>query len=409
MDSHIEKYVDDTHSGDHRLSLVKILVAAGAPLKQPNVRCLDVLYKAVSIGQIEMVKLLVEMDAANIKCGEESILGLNNVFSLAVIKDFNEIAKILYRAIMKYDVSILGIVDSSGCTAMMRALTTGNTEIVELLLYADQKPPLKALCDALMYNRVDIAKLLLNLGPYTELMIKHKCIHDTTAVIRAAQFGHAEMLKTLIEMGASLDDRTTSNDTALTLAVFNKHVQCVQLLIKADLIRIANGQPSLVTMKNKNNDTAFALACSGGNIILVKLLLKSLKICDSDMINEGFKYVVTKGYTEIVKLLLDAGARREIDGYLHLAVTFGHADMVRAFIAAGASISFVSGKDTTLIAAARKGYVEIVKLLLKIDEANAKRIVHMRDEKGLSAFTIANNYRYTHIVELIALSILSTR
>lgn len=89
--------------------------------------------------------------------------------------------------------------------------------------------------------------------------------HRWSALIRAADNGHLDIVKVLLSRGAKPDIKTKDHDTALHLSTYNGHLKIVWELLK----RGANAN-----LKDENHDTPLMLAAWGGHTSIVALLLR---------------------------------------------------------------------------------------------------------------------------------------
>ena len=109
-----------------------------------------------------------------------------------------------------------------------------------------------------------------------------------------------------------------------------------------------------------------------------------------------------KGYLEIVKCLLAAGADKEKAAsygwtLLICAANDGHVEIVRLLLAAGADKDKADNSGyTPLIYAARGGHVEVVRLLLAAG-ANKNKV----SSDGETALSLATSKGYQEIVQLL--------
>ena len=132
--------------------------------------------------------------------------------------------------------------------------------------------------------------------------------------------------------------------------------------------------------KTKYGDTALYEASGLGDSNMVKLLVER----DSSIIEDGpaleltspLQYAAERGHTEILKILLDSGARTEAEqpagwgskgSALYLASRGGHLECVRALLDHKAQVDAKSGimERTALMAAVNKGYQSIARLLVE--------------------------------------------
>jgi ankyrin repeat protein len=120
------------------------------------------------------------------------------------------------------------------------------------------------------------------------------------------------------------------------------------------------------TISEHKFHTGFLLAVKLGNIAVVEYLLRrNIYINPSVRNNYAIRHASHDGHTEIVKLLLAAGADpTAVDNLaIQMASQKGHTEIVKLLLAAGAD---PTGNDNYAIQyASRNGHTEIVKLLLK--------------------------------------------
>lgn len=168
-----------------------------------------------------------------------------------------------------------------------------------------------------------------------DYLIKHGAdieLGASTPLMEAAQEGHLELVKFLLENKANVHAHTQTGDTALTYACENGHTDVSEVLLYfgAELEHLSEGgrtplmkacraghictvkfliqKGADVNRQTTNNDhTPLSLACAGGHQQVVELLLAHLadpfhKLKDnSTMLIEAAK----GGHTGVVQLLLD--------------------------------------------------------------------------------------------------------
>jgi ankyrin repeat protein len=214
------------------------------------------------------------------------------------------------------------------------------------------------------------------------------------ALIMAAQNGHHEVIRLLLDRGANPDVSSYNGVTALSQAAMNGHLRVVELLLArharvdtklADgttplLLASQNGHLAVVealldrgadvTVRTGGGDTPLIQASYRGNREIVRALL--LKGAD---VNAGREDGVTSlhlaakgGHCEIVLALLDHGAdvsSRMKNGAtaLMLAAVEGHREAATALLANGADPRIKLGNVTAQMMAAHEGYHELAQLL----------------------------------------------
>ena len=164
-----------------------------------------------------------------------------------------------------------------------------------------------------------------------------------TALHVAAEKGHVEVVRLLLEAGAKQDAVDSNGATALHRAAKRGHSEVVRLLLEAGA---DTGRTNDVTV------TALHLAARGGHLEVVRLLLETG--AKQDVVDSNGKTVLhcsaESGHLEVVRLLLEdleAGAKQDAidsDGVttmillvaLDAAARRGHSEVVRLLRQAGA-------------------------------------------------------------------------
>ena len=182
----------------------------------------------------------------------------------------------------------------------------------------------------------------------------------------AINLDHFEVVKLLVERDRAIVNEETTLDgfqqqTPLMLATQKGNLQIVKLLLE-------NGAS---VDKQEEVLTPLMFASNRGDLEIVKLLLENGANVDKE--SNGFTalfFASQNGHLEIVKLLLENGAsvdkNRSMTTPLINASRIGHLEIVKVLLEHGASLS---DKDnfgmTPLIAAVDEGNIEIVEYLLE--------------------------------------------
>jgi ankyrin repeat protein len=303
--------------------------------------------EAISEGNTEVVRLLV---AAGAPVRHEET-GLSPPLSWAVYKNKPEIVKVFLDRGASLDIRI----DSR--TPLWWAASHGHTEMVRLLLaqgvpvnYVDRDE--RALGVAAQNGYTETVALLLEAGANIEatgrldmtplhiasrsgqekvvaFLLAHGASPHTAsrlvklgpppsmpappvenALTAAARYGHKEVVRLLLDAGINTESRFPPTDTALFLAALRGHVEVIKLLLEkgADL-----------TYRSKHGYTVLSCAAQRGH---PKAVLALLEHCSSHLTGQDYSSFI------------DAA-----DNYnrtpLFFAALHGHADVVRILLAGG--------------------------------------------------------------------------
>lgn len=234
-----------------------------------------------------------------------------------------------------------------------------------------------------------------------------------TALMRAAECGHIDIVKAHVANGANID-QIDPNGTALMSAVSMNHIEMVRLLLAlgADVNRVETF-----------HITALHHAAAKGENAIVEMLLKAganinaqtrhidvsrlMRKDNSDVYNNTpLMNAAQCGHTETVKLLLDCGAKVNFKGNpnnpysaLMYAAQHDHAEIVKLLLDRGAEIDLKSNPSnpySALMYAAKHGHTETVRILL---EKGADPF--QKDKFGNTALMIAAGQGHTETIRAL--------
>jgi ankyrin repeat protein len=230
----------------------------------------------------------------------------------------------------------------------------------------NERPFLRSVKD----DDIAAVKLFLDSG----MTPNAKDYFEYTALAHAANLGHAEIVKMLLEAGADANAKTKYyGRTPIILAALNGHLDVVKILINsgADVNHIGT-----------DGVNALIFAVDGDNLQIAGALLDAGADVNRRVFNDTttpLLRAVGKGNTQMVKLLIKAGA------------DVNARDTTNVFPAPGKT-----SEMTPLILASSKGQIEIVKALI---EAGAE--VNAKNASGSTALSIANGKGNKEIAELL--------
>ena len=119
---------------------------------------------------------------------------------------------------------------------------------------------------AAQFGHTEVCKLLLETG---KANVKETTPDDFTPLLLAAHFGHTEVCELLLDHGSDLEESEPVNQmTALHLAAINGHESLIQLLLSPKY------KPNL-NIRTRIESTPLLLASSKGHLASVKKLLQA--------------------------------------------------------------------------------------------------------------------------------------
>ncbi|BES92174.1 multiple ankyrin repeats single kh domain [Nesidiocoris tenuis] len=323
------------------LDMVRFLLDAGADQEHKTDEMHTALMEASMDGHVEVARLLLD-SGAQVNMPTDSF---ESPLTLAACGGHVDLALLLIERGANIEE-----VNDEGYTPLMEAAREGHEDMVAVLLVKGaninaqtEETQETALTLACCGGFLEVANFLIKNGAEIEL-------GASTPLMEAAQEGHLELVRYLLEANADVNAQTQTGDTALTYACENGHTEVAKLLLQygADMEHESEGgrtplmkacraghlctvkfllsQNANVNKQTTNNDhTPLSLAAAGGHIAVVELLLAHSanpfhKLKDnSTMLIEAAK----GGHTNVVQLLLDYPHSIMMRGGEHGAISGG--------------------------------------------------------------------------------------
>ncbi|KAH9313384.1 hypothetical protein KI387_028419, partial [Taxus chinensis] len=195
---------------------------------------------------------------------------------------------------------------------------------------------------------------------------------------------------------SDVNDKYEQDLTLLHIAVFRGNTEIVQTLLDSG---------ALVDVKNSSQKSPLLEAAFYGHVEIVKILLSARANTETADIRgyTALHFAASGNCVQILISLLDSGAQinaQDIEGKtpLHVSVIAGHLESVQLLVGAGAT---VDAKDkvgwTAIHCAASCGYLDIIKFLL---ESGNK---YIRNNDGKNALELALDNGHQHLLDVLHL------
>uniref|UniRef100_A0A8C5QBB0 No mechanoreceptor potential C n=1 Tax=Leptobrachium leishanense TaxID=445787 RepID=A0A8C5QBB0_9ANUR len=397
------------------------------------------LHLSAQNGYNHLVKLLVDTHLASI---DAMTLTMQTPLHLAARNGQLDVCNSLLT--MKADVNAT---DIQGQTPLHLAAENDHSEVVKLFLKHRPELVMSANMDgstcahiAAAMGSVAVIKELLKFNKIGVTTARNKT-NDSTPMHLAAAGGHSEVVKVLLETGASASDENGEGMTAIHLAARNGHINVLDALKGSVSLRITSTKTGLTALHvaahhgqmefareiltkvpasvlseapktssdtpclkepgGESGYTPLHLASQSGHESLVRLLLNCQGVqADSASSRQGstpIHLAAQNGHTAVVGLLLSKSTSQlhVKDGRgrtcLHLAAANGHNETMRALIGQGAEIN-VTDKNgwCPLHFAAKSGFLETVRFLV---ECGAHPTMECKDGKTAIQYAAAENHQ----------------
>ncbi|XP_018612889.2 ankyrin repeat domain-containing protein 50 [Scleropages formosus] len=384
-------------AGGNRGDVVSLLLERGADPGHRDRDNMTPLLLAAYEGHVEVVELLLEAGAdVDESTAAHASGAITPLLAAASMGHMAAVSAVLFWG------AAVDAIDSEGRTALSLAATRGSTDVVRALLdrgldenhkdHLGWTPLHAAACG----GHKAVCAALTDSGSVARVGELDNEGH--TPLILAAQEGHCNAVRMLLDRRSPIDHRGYDGHSALSAAALEGHTEVVELLMRrgADTdVRDAEGRPLLYLLVLEGRlDIAALLVEKGG---------APLESRDSEG-RTALHVASWKGDLEAMALLLSHGAdpnAQDEDGRapLHSAAWRGQAAAARMLLEArGALVDLACRQQgaTALCIAAQEGHAGVVAVLLE-KEADPDHV----DQYGRSPVKVAGKRGHVNIVRML--------
>lgn len=349
-------------AGDHIDALAALIDDGKADLEAKHSNGGTALLEAATGGQEKAVKFLIEKGADIVSSDIDGVTPLMAVASVGSLDATNQIIESL-KAKMSADElkEHINLFSDSGGSAVMFAAAGGHVECAKALMAEG------ADIHAIAKQKEGYPEKLQKMIEEGQVVEDDPHVDGVTGLHVAAQSGHLEMVKLLVENGINVSHKDDEGRIALTLAVANSHADIAKVLVAAG----SDPNTPYIDDEGESHNLLFDAIMVENEEFALLLIEKGADIYHADE-----KKVTT---------LLQASHR-------------GLADIVKAVLAKNAGkAAFINAASedgiTSLIAASSEGQVECVKALLE-----AKADINAKDKDGTNALMAASARGHLDVV-----------
>ena len=364
--------------------IVKFLIQSGADVNRKHKGGGTALIEAAQAGNLTVFTYLLEAGSDPFIVDEDGLTALMAASGRGNL----DIVKVLIDKGL--DVNKIG---ESGGTAVVYAASDGHLEVVKVLIAAkaDVNVVVKGAVKYIDKVRRDMLEGKDGVEPHVD---------GITALHLAAQKGHFETVKLLVESNANVNVYDEFNSSPLIEAMKGGHYQIASYLVENG----ATTSDSYVDIKTKHKHNILMDAISSSQSELVTALLaKNVDVSYRD--EEGISIAAQaahKGQYSIIKTVIEKDipiTTKEDDFHpLIIAASEGHDDIINLLLDSGkVSIDTKDPDGTTaLMAASVRGHKNVINTLLsrKVD-------VNAQNVNGHTALMFAYNGRnqVNHLID----------
>ncbi|KAJ8668006.1 hypothetical protein QAD02_009669 [Eretmocerus hayati] len=399
---------------EDRLTIIRLLVDAGASMDSSNSEKLTPLHCAIDSGNVKIVEMLIQA-GANINT--VTPLGQTSLHRaiLAQISEENrsKIVSLLLKSGASPDAP-----SDKGQSSFALSILQCRVPVVQQLIkagadvnLADSQGRISLHLVAQLKNNSENVSKIFNILLESGASLSKCNNHGRTPLHFAVCLSDSKGVERFIEAGADVNATDKLGQTSLHLTIRSDDKNDTESLAIAKLLVKAG--VSIDCLDDKGN-TPLHVAVITGKVQTTKWLIEVHLVDVNAADSKGLTSLhllstvsrLTNDHTKIIKLLLSAGAsldsrnKEQFFNPLHCAVTAGNTKLVEILIKIGADVNAASKNLRTSLHLAlclsrkNESSHQIIQLLL-----NSKASIHVRSKAGLTALIYAVSFGDAKLLE----------
>jgi ankyrin repeat protein len=360
-------------AGQNHIEIVDLLIARGACLNSRCTRGLNALASAIAMGYKQITQLLLAKATAS---------DLDTPFIMAAERnDLELVCELIKRGV---DINA-PYVQNNNETALHIAANLGHLAIAETLLnagaFVDSRANLgiTPLITAAVNGNLEIIRLLVQRG--ATIHARAEGAENSTTLMIAVELGHRDVVAFLVHSGASADS------TSLFAAIQVGNLDLINLLLSAgadvNSVHAQLGTPLMHAIAMKQKEVISLLFSHGAKV----------NILAGEPLATALAHAAGLGDIFSMGLLLDAGAEIDLPNGngitpLMVAADAGQCEAMQLLLKRGAQVNLqAAGGDnnSALHYAARSGHIQAIKILI-----GARNTIDLPNIHGLTPLMLSS-------------------